>query len=453
MTDADLIARYDGRVPRYTSYPTAPHFHPGAGSEMYAQWLAELPEGAPLSLYLHVPFCDRLCLYCGCNTTVVRREEPKRAYATQLIRELDLVANLLGRRASVSHVHWGGGTPTALPPDALTGVMDHIRTRFRLDEGAEVAIEIDPTSLDASCLDALKLMGITRASLGVQDFEMNVQEAIGRLQSYEETEAAAVALRGIGVTSLNLDLIYGLPYQTEESVARTARQALALKADRAAVFGYAHVPWMKKHQSLIKDETLPKALERLAQERMIRSVLEGEGGYEPVGLDHYALPTDDMAIAANAKALHRNFQGYTTDAAPVLIGIGASSIGALPQGYVQNETSVPAYAAALERGELAVARGVALTPDDKLRRAVIEAVMCDLAMDLPAQAKAAGMSAAPLLDDASGLTPFIEDGLVTWDGARLAVTPRGRPFVRNVAALFDVYLREASTARRHAASV
>jgi len=210
---------------------------------------------------------------------------------------------------------------------------------------------------------------------------------------------------------------------------------------------------MKKHQALIKDSSLPQALERLAQERAIRTVLEGEGGYAAVGLDHYALPTDEMAIAARAQALHRNFQGYTTDAAPVLIGIGASSIGALPQGYVQNETGVPAYSAAIERGDFAVARGVALTPDDKLRRAVIEAVMCDLAVDLPRMAKSMDMSAAPLLDDAAGLTPFIEDGLVTWDGARLSVTDRGRPFVRNVAALFDVYLRRASATPRHAASV
>ena len=454
MTDAELISRYHGRVPRYTSYPTAPHFHPGIGAEIYAQWLAELPADAAISLYIHVPFCDRLCLYCGCNTTVVRNERPKRAYAVQLSRELDLLADLIGRRASVTQVHWGGGTPTAMPGDCLTGIMDHVRKRFHLREDAEVAIEIDPTTLTRDCLDALRLMGVNRASLGVQDFDDKVQEAIGRHQSYEETEAADTALRDLGVTSLNLDLIYGLPYQTAESVARTARQALALGADRAAVFGYAHVPWMKKHQALIPEAALPGAEARLAQERMIRQVLEDEGGYIPVGLDHYALPGDAMAIAVQAKALHRNFQGYTTDATPVLLGLGASSIGALPQGYVQNATSVPAYEAAISEGQLPVARGVALTPDDRLRRAVIERIMCDLELDMPALARAMGADPALLLEDAAQLSGFAADGLVEWDGARVSVTERGRPFVRNVAALFDVYLQEASAAApRHASAV
>lgn len=453
LTDAELAARYHGRVPRYTSYPTAPHFHPGIGAETYTQWLAELPADAVISLYLHVPFCDRLCLYCGCNTTVVRNDQPKRAYAMQLVRELDLLADQLGRRASVSHVHWGGGTPTAMPADCLTGIMDHIRRRFQLRADAEVAIEIDPTSLTPACLDALRLMGVNRASLGVQDFDASVQEAIGRQQSFAETDAAAKALRELGVTSLNLDLIYGLPHQTTDSVARTARQALALGADRAAVFGYAHVPWMKKHQSLIPEAALPGAEARLAQERMIRQVLEQEGGYIPVGLDHYARPGDAMAMAARHKALHRNFQGYTTDAAPVLLGVGASSIGALPQGYVQNASSVPAYAAAIEAGRLPVARGVALSADDRLRRAVIERIMCDLELDIPALARARGADAAPLLRDAAPLDDFLRDGLVEWDGAFLRVTARGRPFIRNVAALFDCYLKQGSAAPRHAAAV
>jgi oxygen-independent coproporphyrinogen-3 oxidase len=237
-------------------------------------------------------------------------------------------------------------------------------------------------------------------------------------------------------------------------VARTARQALALGADRAAVFGYAHVPWMKKHQSLIPEAALPGAEARLAQERMIRQVLEQEGGYIPVGLDHYALPGDAMAAAVQDKALHRNFQGYTTDATPVLLGLGASSIGALPQGYVQNATGVPAYEAAINQGQLPVARGVALSADDRLRRAVIERIMCDLELDIPALAKAMGADPAPLLEDAAPLSGFAADGLVEWDGRHVRVTERGRPFVRNVAALFDVYLKQANAATpRHSAAV
>jgi oxygen-independent coproporphyrinogen-3 oxidase len=452
-SDADLIARYDARVPRYTSYPTAPHFSGDVGPAAYADWLAAIPEGAELSLYVHVPFCDRLCLYCGCNTSVVRQERPKRAYAANLIKEIGLIAGLIGGRASVTHVHWGGGTPTALPADCMIAVMAQVRARFTLPANAEIAIEIDPTSLDGDALAALRAMGVTRASLGVQDFDLRVQEAIGRHQSFEETDEAATALRGLGIGSLNLDLIYGLPHQSPDSVRETALQALRLEADRIAVFGYAHVPWMKRHQALIPDDSLPGAESRLAQANVIRDVLETQGGYMAVGLDHFAKPTDSMAQAALSGGLHRSFQGYTTDGAPILIGLGASSIGTLPQGYVQNSPAVPAYNAAIEAGHLAAVKGVALSNDDKLRRAVIERIMCDLEVDLPALAAAFGAGAAPLLADAAGVARFVDDGLATWDGARVCVTERGRPFVRNIAALFDIYLRKAAATPRHAQAV
>ena len=451
-SDASLIARYDARVPRYTSYPTAPHFAP-LGDETYGGWLAAIPRGAELSLYVHVPFCDRLCLYCGCNTAVVRQERPKRAYAANLIKEIGLVAQRIGGAGRVTHVHWGGGTPTALPADCMVAVMAEIRARFAMPADAEVAIEIDPTSLDAAALAALKEMGVTRASLGVKDFDLKVQQAIGRHQSFEETRAAAEALRGLGINSLNLDLIYGLPEQTPDSVRITASRALALDADRIAVFGYAHVPWMKKHQALIADETLPDAASRLAQANVIREILEGPGGYVAVGLDHFAKPSDSMAQAMSTGTLHRSFQGYTTDAAPILIGLGASSIGTLPAGYAQNTPSVSAYNAAIAAGRLAAAKGVALTADDRLRRAVIERIMCDLAVDLPAMAAAFGADPAPLLRDGAGVAPFVADGLARFDGARLEVTERGRPFVRNIAALFDVYLQKGATAPRHAQAV
>jgi oxygen-independent coproporphyrinogen-3 oxidase len=443
VSDADLIARYDGRVPRYTSYPTAPHFGASVNAAVYGQWLAALPEGADISLYLHVPFCDRLCLYCGCNTTVVRHERPKRAYTAQVLREMAMLVERLGRRARVSQIHWGGGTPTSLPGDCLVNIMAQIRNLFDVAADAEVAIEIDPTAVSPATMAALAEMGVTRASLGVQDFDPRVQEAIGRRQSFAQTRDCAVALRALGINSLNLDLIYGLPFQTEESVARTARQALGLQADRVAVFGYAHVPWMKKHQALIQDETLPGPEARFAQTGVIRRILVEEGGYVSVGLDHFAKPGDAMAQAALAGALHRSFQGYTTDAAPVLIGLGASSIGTLPQGYVQNETSVPAYAASIERGELPIARGVALSADDRMRRGIIEAIMCDLAADIPPE----------LCKDTEPLWQFCKDGLVRWDGKRVVVTERGRPFVRNVAAVFDAYLQQVSAALRHAAAV
>ncbi len=451
---ARLIARYDGRVPRYTSYPTAPHFTPAIGRRAYAQWLAALPGDSQLSLYLHVPFCDRLCLYCGCNTSVVRLESSHRAYAALLIREIDRVAALIGRRATVSHVHWGGGTPTSLPADCLITIMGKLKERFAFAKGAETAIEIDPTSLPPDRREALRLMGVTRVSLGVQDLEPAVQKAIGREQSYEETRACADAMRALGVGSLNLDLIYGLPLQTAEGVARTARRALELKADRVAVFGYAHVPWMKRHQTLIPEDALPGPVERFAQLNAIHRVLTQEGGYVAVGLDHYAAPGDPMAKAAAAGRLKRNFQGYTTDAAPALIGFGASSIGSLPQGYVQNAPTAAAYAAEIETDQLATVRGVALSADDRLRRDVIERVMCDLKVDLDGVAGEHGADPERLKVAASeGMPRFVDDGLANWDGRRIAVTERGRPFVRSIAALFDAYLSQASDKPRHSRAV
>ncbi len=441
-TDTALLARYEARLPRYTSYPTAPHFGPGVTANLYETWLQSLTPEAPLSLYVHVPFCDRLCLYCGCNTSVVRHERPKRAYAARLLAEIRLVAAQLGRRASVRQVHWGGGTPTSLPGDCLVSIMDCIRECFALRADATIAIEIDPTALTQDGLEALARMGVNRASLGVQDFDEQVQTAIGRAQSFAQTDHAARALRGLGITALNLDLIYGLPMQTAASVARTARQALQLRSERIAVFGYAHVPWMKKQQQLIDETTLPDASARLAQSQIISQILVDEGGYVPVGLDHFAQPQDALAKAHAAGAVHRNFQGYTDDAAMV-IGFGASAIGALPQGYVQNQAGVPAYGAALDRGALPVARGITCSADDRRRRAVITSIMCNMAADIPDD----------LRPDAKRLAQFAADGLVQWDGKRVVVTARGRPFLRNVAALFDAYLQQASHATRHAAAV
>jgi oxygen-independent coproporphyrinogen-3 oxidase len=430
MSDFDLVARYDGRAPRYTSYPTAPHFSPTVGAQAYAGWLGALDIGTSLSLYLHVPFCDRLCYYCGCNTSVVRRESSRRAYGALMEREIALVAAFLGRRERVTHIHWGGGTPTSLPGDVLVAITSHIRALFDVAADAEVAIELDPTNLPEDRRAALAAMGVTRASLGVQDLEPDVQRAIGRRQSYEETEACAQIVRGLGVRSLNLDLIYGLPLQTEESVARTARRTLALGADRVAVFGYAHVPWMKRNQALVPEGSLPSAAQRFAQQRAIHRVLTEEGGYLPVGLDHYARAGDSMARSAASRRLRRGFQGYTTDDAPVLIGFGASAISALPQGYVQNAPTAAAYG-------------------ERIRREVIERLMCDLEVDLVDLASAHGDDPAPLIADAEALEGFASDGLARWDGRRIEVTEKGRPFVRSVAALFDAYLRAAPAEGRH----
>ncbi len=452
--EAELVARHNVRLPRYTSYPTAPHFTAAIGPDAYARWLGELPAQTPLSIYLHVPFCDRLCLYCGCNTTVVRLESSHRAYAALLMREIDHVARLIGRRAAVSHLHWGGGTPTSLPGDCLIAIMNRLKERFAFSADAEIAIEIDPTSLPLDRRQALGPMGVTRVSLGVQDLEPAVQRAIGREQSYAVTEACADGARALGVRSLNLDLIYGLPLQTAEGVARTARRSLDLNADRVAVFGYAHVPWMKRHQALIPEGQLPGPLQRYAQLNAIHHVLTQEGGYVAVGLDHYALPGDALAMAAAARRLKRSFQGYTTDNAPALIGFGASAISSTPQGYVQNAPTAAAYAKQIEAGLLASVRGIALSDDDRLRREAIERVMCDLEVDLDALALEHDADPAPLKASASaGMPLFSADGLAQWDGRRITVTERGRPFVRSIAALFDSYLSQDAEGPRHSRAI
>jgi oxygen-independent coproporphyrinogen-3 oxidase len=450
MTVTDLIAKYDRRVPRYTSYPTAPHFSSAVTTADYADWLGALEDDAVVSLYLHVPFCASMCWFCACHTSVVHRPEPLVSYGATLLTEIELVTAAIGRRLKVQHIHWGGGTPSALPPALMRDVMHSLRTRFDVLPEAEVAVEVDPRELSDASLQVLGEMGTTRASLGVQDFDPRVQEAVNRIQDYALTADCATRLRGAGVGSINLDLVYGLPHQTEQSVATTVEQALRIGPDRAAVFGYAHVPWMKRHQALLPEEALPNAAERFAQRAMVEQVLTG-AGYQAIGLDHFARPGDALATAAASARLKRNFQGYTTDDAPVLLGLGASSIGSLPQGYVQNLPSIPAWRDAVRAGRLPVARGVALTDADRLRREVIETLMCQNEVDLRAVAARHGADVVSLMDAAPAVQEMASDGLVHWDGMRVTMTPAGRPFVRAVAAAFDTYL--AAGVGRHSAAV
>ncbi len=451
-----LLARYGAPVPRYTSYPTAPHFSPAVDAATYARWLEAIPAGSAVSLYVHVPFCAELCLYCGCQTQVARHRAPVEAYARRLVDEIGLVARHLPAGLRVTHLHFGGGTPTALADEDFAAVMGALRAAFAFAPDAEIAIEIDPRVMDAVKVAVLAREGFNRASLGVQDLDPLVQEAIGRIQSVEETQAVADALRAAGIQALNLDLMYGLPHQEVEGVARTVEAALALAPDRIAVFGYAHVPWMKKHQTLIAEDTLPGPAARLAQADRVAAVL-AEAGYVPIGLDHFAHPADPMARRAADGTLKRNFQGYTTDDAPVLIGFGASSIGALPQGYVQNLPSTPAWHKAVEAGTLPVARGIAVTDDDRLRRAVIERLMCDLAVDLDAVCAAHGAPAGSFAAEVARLEPLIADGIAARQGAVVSVPEAARAFTRVVCAVFDAHLAPARAAepekKRHAAAV
>ena len=443
-----IIAKYDRPVPRYTSYPTAPHFHQGVDATCYGGWLRQLPKAQHLSLYFHVPFC-------GCNMRVVRRYEPVAAYIELLLAELKLVGRELGTgpgagRRPLEHLHFGGGSPSMVAPDDLRRLGAAIWSHFDATERAELAIEVDPRDLADETVAALADMGINRASIGVQDVNEDVQKACNRIQPPEVTASAVNRLRAVGISAINLDLMYGLPLQTVAGVTRSVQVALELNPNRVSLFGYAHVPHMKKHQLLMPVEALPDTEERFAQAEMAADLLV-KAGYRRIGLDHFARADDDMALALDEGKLHRNFQGYTTDAAPALIGLGASAIGSLPQGYQQNHVSLPEYRKAVQAGILPVARGVAVDAEDRHRRSIIEGIMCDLAVDLAEVAAGHPDHSLDLTKEKAQLAALAQDGMIIWDGNRLQVTEAGRPLVRTIAAVFDSYLKPGEG--RHARAI
>lgn len=451
VAEKEILARYASRAaPRYTSYPTAPHFHAGVGEDECRGWLAALDPAKPVSLYLHVPFCRRLCWYCGCNMKLASRYEPVARYVETLLQEVDLLAEALPARMSVSHLHWGGGTPTTLRPDDLARVMERVADRFDDAPGAERAIEADPRALSDEMIRRIGELGFTRASFGVQEFDPAVQKAINRIQPPELVEHCVAGLRAAGVAAINFDLIYGLPLQTAEALEKTARRCLAMAPDRIALFGYAHVPWMAKKQRLIAEADLPGMESRLEQARRAAAVFEA-AGYQSIGVDHFALPGDPLAQAARVGELRRNFQGYTTDDAEALLGLGATSIGRTPQGYAQNLTETGAWARAVEAGRLPVARGVALGSEDRLRGWVIERLMCDAEVNLSAAGDRFGAPADWWRRERAALAALEADGLLVLSGSVIGLTPFGLPLRRIVAAAFDQYLAEG--AGRHSKAV
>jgi len=434
----DLLQFSDRQVPRYTSYPTAVQFGDDVGGSAYAEWLSELPADTLVSIYLHVPFCAELCLYCGCHTSVARTYSPVAAYADLLEREISLVGRHLGDSRRVMSMHWGGGTPTMLRARDFTRLTEALRRTFAVAADCEIAIEIDPRTLTAETVLALKDARVTRASLGVQDFEPRVQKAVGRVQSFEQTARAVDWLRDAGIVNINLDLMYGLPYQTAETVAATARRALGLDPDRIALFGYAHVPWMKRHQKLLPEAALPGATERLAQSSAASAMLK-QAGLQAIGLDHFAKPDDLLARRQREKRLHRNFQGYTTDEATALIGLGTSAIGTMPQGYVQNASRTVAYRDAIQSGRLATVRGRALTDEDRLRRDIIERLMCNLEVDLAGTAAARNRSLDDFAAELSEIDTLAKHGLVDRHNGTITVAEDARPLLRTICAVFDAY--------------
>lgn len=441
-----LIAKYGDRVPRYTSYPTAPNFKSDISADTYASWLADRDATVPVSAYIHVPFCRSLCWYCGCNMSVARTNKPISDYVDWLIEEIRLVRLHVGQALTIGALHFGGGTPNALPPNDLLRLIAGLRRRFDIAAGAEIAAEIDPRVLNAEWIAAAVDAGLNRVSLGIQDFDARVQRAVNRIQPFERTAWSVEAFRKAGIASINMDLMYGLPFQTTASVAHTVGEVITLAPDRVALFGYAHVPWMKPAQQLLPEQALPGPRERFDQQDVAARMLV-DAGYVRIGLDHFAKAGDALASGT----VKRNFQGYTGDAHTTLIGFGSSAIGQLPQGYVQNFSKTPEWRRKLSDGELPVARGVVLSNDDRFRAELISRLMCELAVDITELAKHFGFRPDGLASDFVKLKQMESEGIVRIDGELIVVTELGRPFVRSICATFDKYF--SSTGGRHSQGV
>jgi oxygen-independent coproporphyrinogen-3 oxidase len=429
------------QAPRYTSYPTAPHFSDAVDGVVLRRWLSHLSRDAKLSLYLHVPYCREICWYCGCNTFAAQRDEPLADYVDALLREIDLVASATAARR-ISSMHWGGGTPNILSAERFERILDHLALRFDLNGLEEHAIEIDSRHLTAALARAYARGGVTRASLGVQDLNLHVQRSIGRVQSFDVVQVTVDRLRGTGIAEISIDLMYGLPNQSIEDVCNSARQTASLSPQRIALFGYAHVPWFKARQKLIDTRALGDAAHRFDQAEAARDVLLA-AGYVAVGIDHFARPDDALALAASDGALGRNFQGYVADSSTAIVGLGPSAISTLPQGYAQNISDVPTWRRAIGENRLACARGHALSSDDRVRRELIERIMCGFSLNLN---RYGGWQA--FARERKALEPLARDGLVSINAQGLVIPEETRPFCRIVAQVFDVY-----AGARHSAAV
>ncbi|MCG5073051.1 oxygen-independent coproporphyrinogen III oxidase [Paraburkholderia tagetis] len=446
----DLLAKYGANGPRYTSYPTALQFRDDFDLDHYRRAASD-PGAAEtdLSLYFHIPFCDTVCFYCGCNKVATKNRKRSKPYVQQLVREIELQAALFDTKRPVSQLHWGGGTPTFLSLEEMSTLMAATREHFALrpDGEGEYSIEIDPREASAQTIAHLRSLGFNRLSLGVQDFDPVVQRAINRVQPLELTVDVMNTARANGFESISVDLIYGLPHQSVSSFKRTLYTILLLAPERISVFGYAHMPQLFKMQRQMDAATLPSPATRLALLQLVVEQLT-EAGYVYIGMDHFALPTDELARAQAQRTLHRNFQGYSTRAQCDLIGFGASSIGKVGDVYAQNAKDLPGYGAAIDAGRLAVTRGVRLSADDRLRRDIITELMCNLELRFDEFEAAYGIRfPAAFAPELERLRTFEADGLVARRSDRLEVLPAGRMFVRNIAMVFDSYLRTQKAER------
>lgn len=440
----ELIAKYDKPGPRYTSYPTAPQFTQEFTAADYREALQRAAQRSdePLSLYVHVPFCEARCTYCGCNIVVSPHRGPEEAYLEAVEKELSMLTEALGARRTLSQMHWGGGTPTYLTPSQCARLFAAVATKFNFTKDAELAIEVDPCVTTEEHLEVLRGLGFNRLSMGLQDLEPRVQEAVHRVQSLETTKALTTKARELGFLSVNLDLMYGLPYQSPESFAQTAKTVVAeLAPDRVAIFSYAHVPWIKPHQRALESMPLPRGFAKFQIFAAAAQVFL-EAGYRFIGMDHFAKPEDELARALDGGNLHRNFMGYTVLPATDLIGVGLTAIGDLAGAYVQNEKNLARYQRTVRSGEFPVERGILRSPEDELRGAVIRKLICTFS--LPFSWVRERFQVEPtsyFAQELAELTPFVEDGLVLVNDDGITVLPQGRVFIRNICMPFDTYLR------------
>ena len=437
MTQLERLGLFDAKVPRYTSYPTAPHFSADISASDVRKWITEIPRNTQITLYIHIPFCRRLCWFCACRTQGLPNLSPLAGYIERLGKELALIKLSLPKGVSLGHLHLGGGTPTILNAGQIKSLMAHVFDTLPLSHNAEISVEIDPTELDSERVNALAAIGMTRASIGIQDFDPDIQATIGRLQGFDTTKRAVDLLRSAGVHSLNTDLVYGLPMQTTHRFSETLQKLLSLTPDRIALFGYAHVPWMARRQKMIDQTTLPNPKARLRLFQMAQHIFNADK-YHSIGIDHFALPNDSMTLASQTGMLFRNFQGYTTDPSKVLIGVGASAISKFPQGYAQNAPATAEYGKLIETGDLATVRGHALTDHDRLNSDIIAALLCQFQVRVSDICDNHDIHPTALIERFEQMNARFENLLsVTETG--LIIPHEARPLARMIAREFDTY--------------
>ncbi|MDJ0765928.1 MAG: oxygen-independent coproporphyrinogen III oxidase [Myxococcota bacterium] len=445
ITDA-LLERYGAPAPRYTSYPTAPEWTQQFGPEDFKAALdqADGDPTVPISLYVHVPYCERRCFYCGCATWIAGSEAAYDQYLAAIEREVTAVSSYLTQRRTVNQIHWGGGTPTTLNTKRLTRMFEILTAKFSPTDAAEIAIEVNPAVTTPEQIDTLAQLGFNRVSLGVQDFAEDVQIAVGRLQTADETRRLIDRARTDGVGGINIDLMYGLPKQRQETWRQTLETVIRMAPDRLAVFGYAHVPWMRPHQKAINEHELPDTAARFALFRMAHDMLV-DAGYIYIGMDHFARPDDPLATALKNRTLSRNFQGYTVLEAGALVGFGVTAISDIAGVFAQNQASLDRYLALTKTSGLTTYRGAKTTQEDRLRRHVITALMCNLHLDVSSVARRFDIDFWQVFaNEKTQLNALAADGLITYDENEITVLPKGRLFVRHVGMVFDRYIQKST---------